>query len=88
MEKERKGGRKGGMPCTGKSVPTGEEETEESRGRKSGMRGQATRSTARMEEKLNRRAEEESRRALQQRGARKSTVARIGVVYPRNNSNL
>jgi len=46
------------------------------------------RSATRMEEELNRRAEEESGRALQQRGARRSIVARIGMVYPRNNSNL
>jgi len=64
MEKERKGGRKGGMPCTEKSTPTEEEETEESRGRRSGIHGQTTRSAARMEKKLNRRAEEENRRAL------------------------
>jgi len=88
MKKERKGGRKGGMPYTGKSAPIGEEETEESRERRSGIRGQVMRSTARMEEKLNRRAEKESRRALWQRGARKSMVARIGVVYPGNDSNL
>jgi len=46
------------------------------------------RSTARIEEELNRRAKEESRRTLRQRDTRRSTVARIGVVYPRNNSNL
>jgi len=76
------------MPCTGKSVPIGEEETEESRGRKSGARGQAMRSVARMEEELNRKAEEESRRALRQRDTRRSMVVRIGVVYPGNDSNL
>ena len=75
------------MPCTGKSVPTGEEETEESRGRKSGAHGQAMRSIARIEE-LNRKAEEESRRALRQRDTRRSMVVRIGVVYPGNDSNL
>jgi len=61
---------------------------EKSRGGGGGMHGQATRSAARIEEELNRGAEEESGRALGQRGARRSTVARIGVVYPRNNSNL
>ena len=76
------------MPCTGKSVPTGEEETGESRGRKSGAHGQAMRSVARMEEELNRKAEEESRRALRQRDTRRSMVVRIGVVYPGNDSNL
>jgi len=75
------------MSCTGKSIPTGEKETEESRGRKSGTRGQAMRSIARIEE-LNRKAEKESRRALRQRDTRRSTVARIGVVYPGNDSNL
>jgi len=37
---------------------------------------------------LNRGAEEESGRALQQRDARRSMVARIGVVYPGNDNNL
>jgi len=46
------------------------------------------RSAARIEEELNRGAEEESRRALQQRGTRRSMVAGIGIVYPRNDSNL
>ena len=61
---------------------------EESKGRGGGAHGQAMRSAARMEKKLNRGAEEENGRALWQRGARRSTVARIGVVYPRNDSNL
>jgi len=76
------------FPCTGKSAPTGEEETKESRGRRGSARGQAMRSIVRIEEELNRGAEEESERALWQRGARKSTVAKIGVVYPGNDSNL
>jgi len=46
------------------------------------------RSAAKMEKELNRGAEEESGRALWQRDARRSTVARIGVVYPENDSNL
>jgi len=41
-----------------------------------------------MEEELDRRAKEESRGALQQRGAGGSTVPRTGVVYLRDNSNL
>jgi len=41
-----------------------------------------------MEEELNRGAEEESKRALWQRSTRRSIVAGIGVVYPRNDSNL
>ena len=52
------------------------------------MHGQAMRSAAKMEKELNRGAEEESGRAVWQRGARRSTVARIGVVYPENDSNL
>ena len=88
MEKERKESGKGGVLCTGKSAPTGEEETKESRGRRGSARGQAMRSVVRIEEELNRGAEEESERALWQRGARKSTVAKIGVVYPGNDSNL
>jgi len=60
----------------------------ENRGRRDSVCGQATRSAARIEEELNRGAKEESRRVLRQRGARRSTVARIGVVYPRNDSNL
>jgi len=88
MEKERKESGKGGALCTGKSTPTGEEETKESRGRRGSTRGQAMRSVVRIEEELNRGAEEESGRALWQRGARKSTVAKIGVVYSGNDSNL
>jgi len=88
MEKERKESGKGGVPCIGKSTLTGEEETEESREKRGSTCGQAMRSAVRMEEELNRGAEEESRRALWQRGARRSTVARIGVVYSGNDSNL
>jgi len=98
MGKEGKGGACGkatkstptegtGMPCKGKSAGR-RKKVEESRGKGGGMRGQAMRSAVRMEGKLNRGAEEESGRALQQQGARRSTVARIGVVYPRNDSNL
>jgi len=97
MRKEGKGGTYGkatkgaptegaGMLCKGKSAGR-RKKVEESRGGE-GTCGQATRSAARMEEVLNRGAEEESRRALQQRGARRSMVARIGVVYPGNDSNL
>jgi len=88
MEKKRKKGGKGGVPCTGKNVLIREEETEESRGKRSGGHSQAMRSAVRMEEELNRGAEEESRRVLWQRGARRSMVARIRVVYPGNDSNL
>jgi len=41
-----------------------------------------------MKEELNRRAKEESGGALWQRSARRSTVARTGVIYSRNNSDL
>jgi len=63
-------------------------EVKESRGRRGGVRGQAMRSAARMEEELSRRAKEESRGALWQRSAEGSSVTRIGVVYPRNNSDV
>jgi len=43
---------------------------------------------AKVEKELNGRAKEKSRRALWQRSTRRSTVARIGVVYPGNNSDL
>jgi len=46
------------------------------------------RSAARMEEELNGGAKEESRGALWERSARGSTVTRIRVVYPGNNSDL
>jgi len=88
MEKERKESGKGGALCTGKSAPTGEEKTKESRGRRGSARSQAMKSVVRIEEELNRGAEEKSGRALWQRGTRKSTVAKIGVIYPRNDSNL
>ena len=45
-------------------------------------------SAPRMEGELDRGAKEESRGALWQRSARGSTVTRIRVVHPRNNSNL
>ena len=97
-----KEGKKGGTPQGGKSTPRKEEasasyqgkgtgrrkEVEESRGGRSGMRGQAMRSTARMEKELDGRAQKESRRALWQRSAGGSMVTRIGVVHPRNNSDL
>jgi len=41
-----------------------------------------------MEEELNRRAEEEGGGALWQRGARKSIVTRVGVVYSGDGSDL
>ena len=52
------------------------------------MCGQATKSAVRMEKELNREAEKKNKRALWQRGTRRSMVAGIGVVYPRNDSNL
>ena len=70
---------KGGAPGRGKSTPTGSEEASVPRKRKS---------TGRMEEKLNGEAKEESRGALWERSARGSTVTRIRVVYPGNNSDL
>jgi len=74
------------MLCKGKSAER-RKKVEESRGGE-GTHSQATRSAARIEEVLNRGAEEESGRALQQRDARRSMVARIGVVYPGNDNNL
>jgi len=50
-------------PCKRKSAGR-RKKIEESRGGGGGVHGQATRSTARMEEKLNKEAEEESGRAL------------------------
>jgi len=98
MGKEEKGGMCGkatkgaptkgtGMPCKGKSAGR-RKKVEESREGGGGVCGQATRSTARIKKELNRGAEEESKRALWQRDARRSTVTRIGVVYPGNDSNL
>ena len=74
-------------PCKGKSTGR-RKKVEESRGGGGGMCDQAMRSAARIEKELNRGAEKESRRALRQRGARRSTVTRIGVVHPGNDSNL
>jgi len=97
-----KEGEKGGVPKGGKSMPRKEEastsyqgkgtgrrkEVEESRGGRSGTCDQAMRSIARIEKKLNGRAQKESRGALWQRSAGGSTVTRIGMVHPRNNSDL
>jgi len=94
---------KGDAPYTGKSAPTEKEEAgvpnkgrstgrrkevEESRGRRGSTCGQAMRNTAKMEEELDKRAKEESGGALQKRSTRGSTVARIGIVYPRDDSDL
>jgi len=54
---------------------------------KGGMPGRE-KSAPRMEGELDRGAKEESRGALWQRSARGSTVTRIRVVHPRNNSDL
>jgi len=70
-----------------KKVQEGEKRLR-SRGGRSGMHGQATRSTARMEKELDGRAQKESKRALWQRSAGESMVTRIGVVHPGNNSDL
>ena len=75
-----------GTSCKGKGTGRREEAKESRRGRSGAPC--TGKSTARMEEELNRRAKEESRRTLWQRGARRSMVARIGVVYLGNNSNL
>jgi len=93
MGKEGKGGAYGkaikDIPTEGTGTPykeksTGRRKKVENKGGGGGARGQATRSAARMKEKLNRGAKEESRRALWQRDARRSMVARIGVVYCNN----
>jgi len=96
MEEEREEGGKGGVPSTGRSTPTREEEAsapnkgkgigrteeaEESRGRKSGMRGQAMKCIARMEEELDRKAKEESGRALWKEGPRRSATVGLRMVY-------
>jgi len=74
-------------PCKGKGTGR-RKKVEESRGGRGSICGQTTRSAARMEEKLNRRAEKERGGALQQRGARRSTVTRVRVVYSGDDSDL
>ena len=52
------------------------------------MRGQVTRSTARIEEKFNRRVKKEGRGALWKRRPRRSVTIRIGMVHKGNNSDI
>jgi len=72
-----------GMSHKGKSTGR-REEAEESRGERSGVHGQATRSTARMEKELSRRAKEGSRGALWKRHPRRGTIIRVKVDDRRN----
>jgi len=59
-------------------------EAEESRERWSGMHDQAMRSTARVEEKLSRRAKKESEGALWKRHSKRGTIMGSRMVYKRD----
>jgi len=73
------------MPCKGKSAGR-RKKIEKSRGRRDGICGQATRSTARVEEELSKRAKEKSRGTLWKRCPRRGTITRTRMVYKRSSS--
>jgi len=99
---ERKSRRKDGTydkatedaPTEGASIPykgkgTGKrKKVEEGGGRRGCARGQATRSTARIEEEFNRRVKKESRGVLWKRHPKRGTTIRIGMVHKRNDSDI
>jgi len=87
MEEKGTSERKAGVPCKGKSAGD-REEVKKSRGKKSNMHGQATRSTARIEKEFNKRVKEEGRGALWKRYPRRGMIIRIGMVHKRNNSDI
>jgi len=73
------------MLCEGKSAGR-RKKIEKSRGRRDGICGQATRSTARVEEELSRRAKEKSRGILWKRCPRKGTITKTRIVYEGSSS--
>jgi len=72
-------------PCEGRSAG---KKVEEDRERRSGMRGQAMRGAARVEEEFSSIVEEKSRGALQQGSARRSMPTGVRVVYRGSNSDI
>ena len=100
-KKKEDSGRKGGTLLQGKSAPAAREEAGAPRNRKctgkkvekDGRRKHGIpytgKGTARsLEEEFDGGAKKASGGTLWQRSARGSTVARIGVVHPRNSSNV
>jgi len=74
-------------PCEGKSTGRGRrKKVEKSRGRRGGMCGQATRSTAKVEVELSRRAKKKSRGTLWKRCPRRGTIIRTRIVYKGSSS--
>jgi len=73
------------MLCEGKSTGR-RKKIEKSKGRRDGICGQATRSTARVEEELSRRAKEKSRGTLWKRCPRKGMITRTRIVYEGSSS--
>ena len=75
------------MPCEGKSTGRGRrKKVEESRGRRGGMCGQATRSAAKVEVELSRRAKKKSRGTLWKRRPRRDAIIRTRMVYKGSSS--
>ena len=72
-------------PCKGKSAGK-RKKVEENRRKRGSTHGQATRSAARMEEELSKRAEKKSRGALWKRRPRKGVIVRARMVYKRGSS--
>jgi len=96
MGEERKGGvcgkatkgapiEEASMPCKGKGTGSRKKVEESRRGRGS-MRGQATRSAARVEEELSRRAKKKSRGTLWKRCPRRGAIIRTRIVYKGSSS--
>jgi len=94
--KERKGGMCGkaakgaltegaGVPCKEKGAEK-RKKAKENRGRRSDARGQAMRSTARVEERLSRRVKEKSGGALWKERPRRGTIVGSRMVYKRGSS--
>jgi len=77
--------RKAGAPYKGEGAGR-RKEVKESRGRKSSTHGQATRSAARIEEELSRRAKEESRGTLWKRCPGRGIIIRVRVDDRRGSS--
>jgi len=76
-----------GIPCKEKGVGR-RKKVEKGGGRRDNVHGQATRSTARMEEEFNKRVKEESRGALWKRRPRRGMTIRIGIVHKGNDSDI
>ena len=73
------------VPCEGRSAG---KKVEKNRGRRGSACGQVMRGIARVEEEFSSRVEKESRGALWQRSARRSTPTGVRIVHKRSNSDI